>query len=146
METLEDAIKYCEWVANNCKIIFEKYNCSAILKDVEKWQQYADWFRELLATSLTACSTIDLISRQVAIDAIMGEYPEAHYPSWYADIIEKLPNAQPERETGYWIPVTNGRGGYECDKCHNYAPSYQNGEEFLSDFCPNCGAKMEVNR
>lgn len=49
-----------------------------------------------------------------------------------------------ERKKGKWIPVTNGRGGYECDKCHNYAPSYQDGVEWLSKFCPNCGSPMEV--
>jgi hypothetical protein len=38
----------------------------------------------------------DLISRQQAIDTIMGQPPEPHYPSWYAAQIEKLPSAQPE--------------------------------------------------
>jgi hypothetical protein len=38
----------------------------------------------------------DLISRQQAIDTIMGQPPEPHYPSWYAAQIEKLPPAQPE--------------------------------------------------
>ena len=37
----------------------------------------------------------DLISRQEAIDTIMGQPPEPHYPSWYAAQIEKLPSAQP---------------------------------------------------
>ena len=49
---------------------------------------------------------------------------------------------EPERKAGKWIPVTNGRGGNECNVCHRYAPSYQSGEEHLSDFCPNCGADM----
>ena len=53
-----------------------------------------------------------------------------------------IPPTQPERMRGRWVPVTNGRGGYECDQCHNYAPSYQDGVEWLSDFCPNCGADM----
>ena len=48
----------------------------------------------------------DLISRQAAIDAIMGQPPEPHYPSWYAAQIEKLPAAQPEiircKECKYW--------------------------------------------
>lgn len=52
-----------------------------------------------------------------------------------------LPPAQPERK-GKWIPVTNGRGGFECNQCHCYAPSYQDGVEWLSAFCPNCGAMM----
>lgn len=38
----------------------------------------------------------DLISRQAAIDEIMGEYPEVHYPDWYASIIKELPTVQPE--------------------------------------------------
>ena len=52
----------------------------------------------------------------------------------------KTPPAQKERMRGRWVPVTNGRGGFECDQCHNYAPSYQDGVEWLSDFCPNCGS------
>jgi hypothetical protein len=43
---------------------------------------------------------LDTISRQAAIDAIMGEYPNAHYPAWYAEIIRALPSAE------RWIPVT----------------------------------------
>lgn len=38
-----------------------------------------------------------LISRQDAIDVIMGQPPEPHYPSWYAGVIEKLPSAQQNR-------------------------------------------------
>lgn len=47
------------------------------------------------------------------------------------------------QKSGKWITVTNGRGGHECSLCHVYAPSYQNGDEWLTNFCPNCGAKME---
>ena len=39
----------------------------------------------------------DYISRQAAIDAIMGEPTDAHYPSWYAERLEQLPSAQQER-------------------------------------------------
>ena len=38
-----------------------------------------------------------MISRQAAIDAIMGQPPEPHYPSWYAAQIAKLPAVQPEK-------------------------------------------------
>ena len=44
---------------------------------------------------------------------------------------------------GKWIPVTNGRGGSECNQCHAYAPSHQCGVEYKSNYCPNCGAKMD---
>ena len=53
-----------------------------------------------------------------------------------------LLSAQPERKTGSWIPVTNGRGGHKCDKCGSYAPSYKSGAEWLSNFCPECNADM----
>ena len=38
----------------------------------------------------------DCISRQMAIDTIMGQPPEPHYPSWYAAQVEKLPAVRPE--------------------------------------------------
>ena len=57
--------------------------------------------------------------------------------------IHLLPSVRPqEPKTGHWIKVTNGRGGHECDLCHEYAPSYQSGKEYLTNYCPNCGAKM----
>ena len=55
--------------------------------------------------------------------------------------IDKLPSVQPSRK-GQWIKVTNGRGGHECDLCHEYAPSYQDGDEYLTKYCHNCGADM----
>ena len=67
-------------------------------------------------------------------------------PCIYAD----LPNGmdgehyvlEQEPKTGHWIKVTNGRGGHECDLCHEYAPSYQSGDEYLTKYCPSCGARM----
>ena len=56
-----------------------------------------------------------------------------------APIIEAVPVVH-----GKWIPITNGRGGNECSECHIYAPSYQNGMEYLSEWCPNCAAKMDL--
>ena len=56
------------------------------------------------------------------------------------DEIKRLKAEQPKK--GKWIVVTNGRGGHECSVCHNYAPSYQTGEEHLSKYCHECGAVM----
>lgn len=97
----------------------------------------------------------DLISRQAAIDVLRTcqtylfdthdkdkkiSLEDAEYE------IEQLSSAQPERKEGKWIPVVNGRGGHECNQCHEYAPSYKTGEEHLSDFCPECGAKMKGDK
>ena len=37
------------------------------------------------------CSMAEYIEKQVTLDAILSEPPEAHYPSWYAERIEALP-------------------------------------------------------
>ena len=50
--------------------------------------------------------------------------------------VEALPPVTPQPKMGYWIPVTNGRGGHECSLCHEYAPSYQSGDEWLTKYCP----------
>lgn len=60
------------------------------------------------------------------------------------DVVEGMPEVDvPDRKVGKWIPVTNGRGGHECSLCHSYAPSFQTGDEWLTDYCPTCGARME---
>lgn len=41
---------------------------------------------------------------------------------------------------GMW--VDNGTGGHECNVCHICAPSFRNGRENLSSYCPLCGARM----
>lgn len=86
----------------------------------------------------------DLINRQDAIEALWGinSCEERLFVDAVVDMLENLPDAESERKTGKWVPVTNRRGGFECNQCHNYAPSYQNGNEYLSYFCPHCGAEM----
>ena len=98
----------------------------------------------------------DMISRRAATTIPVMPKEHRHYQTnnlddayeqgWndLQECIENLPTVQPKH--GKWIPVINGRGGHECDQCHNYAPSYQNGKEHLSDFCPNCGADMRGNK
>ena len=44
---------------------------------------------------------------------------------------------------GHWVKVTNGRGGHECSICHVYAPSFRDGTENKSSYCPMCGAIMD---
>ena len=72
----------------------------------------------------------DTISRQAAIDAIMCEPTEAHYPSWYAERLEQLPSAQPE-SCEYYALCRRGRDENKlrarlgfCEYCNEDADGY----------------------
>ena len=91
----------------------------------------------------------DLISREAAMKAILGEYEDAHYPSWYGAKIMKLPSAQPERKTGVWEISDAYPHNVYCSVCHKrFAQTHwavwQDGS-LPRKYCPNCGAKMEGN-
>lgn len=56
------------------------------------------------------------------------------------EIIRSLPNIQPQPKSGKWIDVDATHS--QCDKCLAvFEIISANGE---ANFCPNCGAKMEV--
>jgi hypothetical protein len=68
----------------------------------------------------------------------------------YEKTINKLReslSAQPEQRTGKWIKLDMHRGmaDHKCTACEQecYVPTCMG--EPLYAFCPNCGAKMEVN-
>ena len=92
------------------------------------------------------------IDKQATIDAIRQKAKEElvdvnHYVRSGVQlamaVVMGMPEVQPKRMPGKWIPVTNGRGGHECSLCHSYAPSYKSGDEWLTDYCPHCGVRME---
>ena len=85
----------------------------------------------------------DLISRQAAINKILGQPPEPHYPSWYAEQIKELPSAQPE--TGKWISADAIFGGvpFYCSECGQNTRDTVMGKPRWK-FCPMCGSRNEV--
>lgn len=54
-----------------------------------------------------------------------------------ADMIHDVPTAEPERKTGKWIPYLGFSCPWECSECSTFQGD-------VSWYCPNCGAKMEV--
>lgn len=57
--------------------------------------------------------------------------------------LEQLPSAQPERKTGRWINITNEESldeEYKCSLCGWELFLWSK----LTNYCPNCGCKMEV--
>lgn len=92
------------------------------------------------------------IGREAAINAILGEHPDAHYPEWYASILTKLPTADV-------APVVHGRWCvskirsietvFHCSECKRTVTI---GNDFFGEapksvsavypYC-HCGAKMD---
>lgn len=95
----------------------------------------------------------DPIDRQAAIETICTAcsieedyhkcdgYKEGSDWCDYVSALRKLPSTQ-ERKSGEWIfdpepyPLGNPYGHYGCDQCGEYVPHKTN-------FCPNCGTRME---
>lgn len=94
----------------------------------------------------------DLISRQQAIDALRTCYDTEtitmdngdEYIN-YGDAvgeIEQLPSAEPQRIMGRWITDKQGFVTWSaiCNKCGTRTQMLDG----YYNFCPHCGAKMEV--
>ena len=107
--------------------------------------RYADEFQgdeELTEAHLMAIKALsqepcdDAISRQDAIDAIY----EYEFSNWcdkdeVSTILNDLPSVT--QKSGCWIEHQDGRWIYaKCSKCGTVHDTQTN-------FCPNCGAKME---
>lgn len=66
------------------------------------------------------------------------------------DKVADIPSAdvRPERH-GRWVSweeagnFITSPDRYECSICHDAAQRLCNGIDLLSDYCPNCGAKMD---
>lgn len=81
----------------------------------------------------------DAISRQAAID-IVTPYDDNRA---MRDALEELPPAQPKR--GKWIKTARWGRVYYCNQCRNYLDfDGVNAGRGNANFCPHCGAKMEV--
>lgn len=83
----------------------------------------------------------EYIEREAAIESIMSEPPESHYPQWYADKIKAIPAADVAPVVhGWWVK----RGcKWQCTHCKVLMSIDGTPKENLLNYCPNCGAKME---
>lgn len=102
----------------------------------------------------------DLISRKRVLEAIkkLHVYGFATLDEdKVIKTISNLPAVTTKEKIGKWIEDANkidaqfGRHTYICSECGKYAEYFVSGTEVWWDrikpnFCPNCGAKMEVSK
>jgi hypothetical protein len=99
-----------------------------------------------LGTNLAEVGT-DLISRQQAIDDIWTVSPLARLDrKWVDRWLRQLPPIQPKR--GRWISADAIFGGvpFYCSECGENTRDTTVMGKPRWNFCPNCGAKMEVTK
>ena len=156
MMDLDEAIQHCEEVASKqdmlCEISVTEKAKENNSKCAAEHRQLAEWLKELKAYKENIC--VDVVSRkQVEIELekwiIYGEYKYTNATKYLFDRIKRLPSVQPQQRTGQWIPEENDAimidyhpffENYRCSEClHVYEDSKP-----LNKYCPNCGAKMEV--
>lgn len=87
-----------------------------------------------------------------ALKAFIGTYDgtTAQVEAVEVQYIDNAPTI--DRPQGEWITWEEAGNDiaspnrHECSCCHDSAQVLVNGIELLSDYCPNCGAKMKGGR
>lgn len=90
------------------------------------------------------------IDQIVAIDTILSNPPDAHYPVWFAEQIGNLPPADVvEVAHGYWYNINHYQdyAFATCSICKASGTLRTKRNDWgiwyiHSPYCPNCGAKM----
>lgn len=82
----------------------------------------------------------DLISRQAAIEAIGEVHPLDYNGQAILTRLKELPTIDPVKH-GRW--VEHAWEWHKCSVCGETAPSDDMVYEYLTPYCPYCGAKMD---
>ena len=91
----------------------------------------------------------EYIDKDVAINTIMGQPPDAHYPDWYASQIEDIPAADVVPVVhGRWLPIVSYNNTYKCSECGRLLVDITDGLKMVAKHYPycHCGAKMDGER
>lgn len=72
-------------------------------------------------------------------------------PEEFTEYLDEIPTADVDTVVhGMWVSWEEADNfipsahRHECSVCHDAAQVLENNIELLSDFCPNCGAKMDL--
>jgi len=90
------------------------------MKRKEEIKHLSEWMDEKMWRCF---GTIDREAIGMAIEALSADAVQGEWVRKYDDKVNC-----------YW---------YECDQCGEYRPRNQFGNEYNSNYCPNCGARMK---
>ena len=115
---------------------------------IDKYYPDVKDYREALVIAIEALEQKpceDCISRQAVLDCFKKWQP--YMATRLLDFekeLSELPPVTPRPRAGHWIVDVDRWGdivttvnGYRCSECNNFNTDRDN-------YCPNCGAKMEV--
>ena len=86
----------------------------------------------------------DAISRQAVLKLLSTMPPEeAMTKALLIQSVKQMDAAQPERKRGKWKPYRCDM--YECSECGYIYTELTDRHRCGANFCPHCGAKMEVS-
>lgn len=78
-----------------------------------------------------------------------GWYLQKHYHNSYGEVIKTTPlvsvptaDAEPVKH-GRWVESWGGKW-HSCSVCGGIPPFNFKGEDLPTDYCPHCGAKMDL--
>ena len=123
-----------------------------LINDLEKLppaqpeQQHGRIFREIVVKYPSYCTYPEYKGKPYfSIKYTENGQEFIGYGTYKPEVLSKylkeyfMPPAPPERIRGHWV---NGH----CDKCNAHAPFWAMASTYHdSNFCPNCGAEMEVD-
>jgi predicted RNA-binding Zn-ribbon protein involved in translation (DUF1610 family) len=93
----------------------------------------------------------DYINRQALLSKKVFCEAEDEHIVYMDDVLDAPAADVQEVKHGHWIKPTGmmppeHHGHYECSECHAWAMRDWKHRLELTEFCPNCGAKMDGDK
>lgn len=121
----------------------EQESCEDKIIDEHYWKGFNNGIRTEKFRESRKESCDDCISRQEALKQLKGCLTGGEAEYNYVKIhIDSIPPIIPQPKIGHWIEHPHEAGEnweyskYECSECHAW-------EDDNSNYCPDCGIKME---